>query len=255
MAETTESELDIENLVATALDKSASSDERIDAIDEMCEASPVPDRVHETLVALLRDSDDKVRGEAITALRDAPSPRAIDALIGEIEREKSSNPRWIYGVTISNLCQALGACGEGDPRAIDALIGQLRVEQSMYAARGAYAALIDMGPRAARARDALEVIVRDGRPWEQAHAHLALWAQDDEVDRHVRALVPLLAETKEGGGSAAAAAKIALERIGERAIAILEQPDLAKGRFAKHARSMIENIRARSAKRAGQTTS
>lgn len=251
MAENTEPPQDTAAFVATALDTAAPSDDRVDAIIAMCDATPVSDAVHQALVALVADEDDDVRSEAIAALQHTATPLAIDALIDGLEREKRRNPRWVYGVAIHNLCEALGACGVGDPRAIDALVAQLRVEESMYASQGAFAALTAMGPAAARAKDALEQITREGRPWERAHAHLALWAQDGALERHVRALVPILAETKEGGGTAAAAAKLALEHIGEDAIAVLERPDIERGPLARHVKKVVESIRARAARKRG----
>ena len=253
MAETPSAQQDRASALAIALDRAATTDDRIDAIDVLCEASLLEDEVVDALIALLSDGDSDVRAQAQSAFEDAPSPRAIEPLIAAIAREKRENARWVYGVEIQRLCEALGACGAGDPTAIDVLAQNLIVSESMYAALGAFDALAKMGPKAEHARSALEAIVRDANPWQRAQAHRALWAQDGDTERHVKALVPILAETKEGGGSAAASAKLALEFIGEPAIAVLEGPEFAKGPHAKRAAKAAEGVRARVARRAARS--
>ncbi|MBL8685646.1 MAG: HEAT repeat domain-containing protein [Myxococcales bacterium] len=251
MAETPKPDAALAAHLAAAVNPALDADARTEAIDaivESAESAPLPEEAFDALIGLLADED--VRETALRALTYCPSPRAIEPLIAAIDRERADNPRWFYGMEVHHLCEALGACGAGDARALRTLTSLLHVEQSMYAAKGAYEALFAMGPKAVGAKAALEERVSNGPPWERAHAHWALWAQDGDTERHVTALVPILAETKEGGGSAAAAAKIALESIGEPALAVLEREKAFGAALAKKATAVAESIRARMQRKA-----
>jgi hypothetical protein len=252
-----QSELDagLAELVAKATDDSAEDDARVEAIgaiEDAAEGSSLPDGALAALLSLLEASSEDVRRAAIGALERCPTSPAVGPLLAALARLKRDDPRWVHGMESQDIFSALGTCGVGDPASIDALCAHLHVEGAMYAARGAYLALVAMGPKAARAKGALEERVASGPAWEVAHAHLSLWAIDGDADRHASALAMLLTETKEGGGSTAAAATLALEKMGEAALATLDRIGAGKGAVAKKSLAVAERIRVRAQKRAAR---
>ncbi len=168
----------------------------------------------------LKSEDEGVRRDAIKALTAAATKEALPALIAALESAKVRNERWIYGVEVPYLFEAIGACGRADDRAIDALCANLVVSGYPQVANAAFEALGAMGAQASRACGALEKLLAKDSQYHQAHARITLAAITADLDTHLPPLIDFL-DAKDL--SARAAAEIALNELGASARPYVEE--------------------------------
>jgi HEAT repeat protein len=181
-------------------------------------ASRPPEAVA-ALVAALSDASEDVRDQAADALAEYASPAAVEPLLGALARSHEK-PRWQKDVQVGGVLSALAASGPDDPRVVAALAEHL-VPGEKVIAEPAFAALVELGPRAAvngGARPALAALAAGGDGWMAVHARRALVALGAPPADHVPALLDALLAKD---GAVAGAASLLLQDLGAAALPLV----------------------------------
>ncbi len=192
------------------------------------------------LVAALSDASEDVRDQAADALAEYASPAAVEPLLGALAKVHEGK-KWQQDVQVGGILAALVASGPGDARVVEALVSHL-IPGEKVVSGPAFAALVELGPKASAARGALEKLARGDDPWMAMHAHRTLIALGDEVGAHVGALLEGLA-AKEPGGAVSAASSALLEELGKAALPFVDAA--AKGASNAAVRKAAERLRSK----------
>jgi HEAT repeat protein len=227
---------DLDDILARL--RSEDLSDREDAVSDLGDlADNPPPAAVDALIATLED--EFLRGHAADVLELYADPRALDALLAALEREKT-HERWQYRGIFESICTAIGVCGDEDPRAVEALAEHLIIDGHYYAALYAFKALERLGPRAVAAITALRRCVSQGNAWQAAHGHATLYAIDHDAAAHIPPLVEALSHSD---SSVQAAASLALEDIGALALPYLDRAAAEDAAVAAHARRLAARMR------------
>jgi hypothetical protein len=178
-------------------------------------ASRPPEAVA-ALVAALSDANEDVRDQAADALAEYASPAAVEPLLGALARSHEK-PRWQKDVQVGGILSALAASGPDDPRVVAALAEHL-IPGEKVIAEPAFAALVELGPRAAGARPALAALAAGGDGWMAVHACRTLVALGEPAANHVPALLDALLAKD---GAVAGAASVLLQDLGPASLPLV----------------------------------
>ncbi len=217
---------------------------REEAVTALGHVESHPAEAVPALVAALSDENEDVRDQAADALAEYASTAAVDPLSARWPSVHEGK-KWKQDVQVGGILAALSASGPGDARASwRALVSHLTSPGRRSSRSRVRFALVELGPKAAAARAALEKHAGgagpdDGRP-RAPHAHdIAL---GDDVGAHVGPLLDGLA-AKEPGGAVSAASSALLEELGKAALPFVDAA--AKGAPNAAVRKAAERLRSK----------
>lgn len=176
-----------------------------------------PKRAVPVLLGALGASNEDLVSRAAESLRAYADPTMIAPLTKALTKVQK-DPRWVDGMAASYLFAALAAAAaKGNAadhgRVVDVLTKNLAPKASKHAALPAFEALIEMGPKA---KGALEALERSFAQKDMYLASLARHAHGAITGDYEPHLAALRAAAKHKSGDVRAAAKIALDDAQER---------------------------------------
>jgi HEAT repeat protein len=210
---------------------------REEAVTALGHVASKPAEAVPALVGALSDESEDVRDQAADVLAEYASPAAVEPLLAALERAHQ-RPRWTRDVQVGTILAALAASGPSDERVTGALVEHL-IPGEKVVSEPAFAALVELGPKAAEARVALETLASGADPWMAVHARRALVAVGDPAARHVPAIVEALVVKDPVN----AAASTILQELGSTALPFVDAA--VKGGKNAALRKAAERVRSK----------
>jgi HEAT repeat protein len=235
-------DLDGPRAVAALVELTAHGDEMVreEAVVSLGHAASRPPEAVAALVKALSDESEDVRDQAADAIAEYASPAAVQPLLDALSRAHEK-PRWTRDVQVGGILAALAASGPEDERVLGALVEHL-IPGEKVVSEPAFAALVELGAKAAGARAALEKLASGADPWMAVHARRALVALGDPAAAHVPSILEALL-VKDAGGSVTAAAGAALQDLGAAALPFVDAA--VKGGKNAALRKAAERVRSK----------